>query len=39
VRVVEDGEVVRRLVPVSLIRSGMIERPINRKPFTVDEQK
>jgi large subunit ribosomal protein L28 len=39
VRVVEDGEVVRRRVPVSLIRSGMIERPINRKPFTVDEQK
>jgi len=36
IRVMEDGEVVRRNVPVSLIRSGMIERPVVRKPFTVD---
>lgn len=37
IRVVEDGKVVRRRVPVSLIRSGMIERPVIRKPFTVEE--
>lgn len=36
IRVVEDGQVVRRAVPVSLIRSGMIEKPVVRKPFTVE---
>lgn len=36
VRVVEDGEVVRRKVPVSMIRAGMIEKPVIRKPFTVE---
>lgn len=35
VRVVEDGRVVRRRVPVSLIRSGMVEKPIVREPFTL----
>ncbi|MFV0446529.1 MAG: 50S ribosomal protein L28 [Planctomycetaceae bacterium] len=37
IQVVEDGKVVRRSVPVSLIRSGLIEKPIDRKPFTLDE--
>jgi large subunit ribosomal protein L28 len=36
IRVVEDGEVVRRNVPVSLIRSGMVDRPVVRQPFTVE---
>ena len=36
IRVVEDGKVVRRRVPVSLIRSGMVEKPVVRKPFTVE---
>ncbi|SFI87805.1 L28 family ribosomal protein [Planctomicrobium piriforme] len=37
IRVMEDGKVVRRRVPVSLIRSGMVERPVVRKPFTIGE--
>ena len=37
IRVVENGVVVRRRVPVSLIRSGLIEKPIVKAPFTVDE--
>jgi large subunit ribosomal protein L28 len=37
IRVVEDGRIVRRRVPVSLIRSGLIEKPIVREPFTLDE--
>ncbi|MEW4489016.1 50S ribosomal protein L28 [Thalassoglobus sp. JC818] len=37
IRVIEDGKVVRRRVPVSLIRSGMVERPVVREPFTVDQ--
>ncbi|MEZ6056322.1 MAG: L28 family ribosomal protein [Planctomycetaceae bacterium] len=37
IRVIEDGKVVRRRVPVSLIRSGAIEKPVVRKPFTIDE--
>ena len=36
IRVMEDGKVVRRKVPVSLIRSGAIERPVVREPFTID---
>lgn len=36
IRVVEDGQVVRRRVPVSLIRSGMVERPVVNKPFTIE---
>lgn len=36
VRVVEDGQVVRRNVPVSMIRAGMIEKPVVRQPFTVE---
>ena len=38
IRVVEDGKVVRRRVPVSLIRSGLIEKPVERKPFTLDDE-
>jgi large subunit ribosomal protein L28 len=37
VRVMEDGLVVRRRVPVSLLRSGLILKPIVREPFTLDE--
>ena len=36
VRVMEDGRVVRRRVPVKLIRSGLIEKAVVRKPFTID---
>ena len=36
IRVMEDGKVVRRKVPVSLLRSGVIERPVVREPFTLD---
>ena len=39
VRIMEDGEIVRRRVPVSLIRSGMIEKRIVRKVFTVEKAK
>ena len=35
IRVVEDGRVVRRKVPVSLIRSGQVVKPIIREPFTM----
>lgn len=35
IRVVENGQVVRRKVPVSLIRSGQVEKPIVREPFTL----
>lgn len=37
IRVLEDGKVVRRRVPVSLLRTGVIEKPVVRKPFTIDE--
>lgn len=37
IRVVEDGKVVRRRVPVKLIRSGLITKPIVRAPFTIEE--
>lgn len=36
VRVMEDGRVVRRRVPVKLIRSGLVEKAVVRKPFTID---
>jgi len=36
IRVVEDGQVVYRRVPVKLIRSGMIEKPVVKQAFTVD---
>lgn len=35
IRVVEDGQVVRRRVPVSLIRSGKIEKPQVTDPFAL----
>ncbi len=37
VRVMEDGKVVRRRVPVSMIRSGLIEKPVVREPFTLEQ--
>jgi len=36
IRVVEDGKIVRRSVPVSLLRTGLVEKPVVRKPFTID---
>ncbi len=35
VRVLEDGAVVRRTVPVSLIRSGAIVKPQAKDPFAL----
>lgn len=35
IRVVEDGKVVRRRVPVSMIRSGQIEKPVVTDPFAL----
>ena len=37
IRVVEGGKVVRRRVPVSLIRSGLVTKPVVRAPFTIEE--
>ena len=39
IRVVEDGVIVRRRVPVSLIRSGLIVKPVVKAPFTIDDPK
>lgn len=38
IRVLEDGVVVRRKVPVSMLRSGLITKPVVREPFTLDEK-
>ena len=35
VRAMEDGQVVRRRVPVSMLRSGLVLKPIIREPFTI----
>lgn len=35
VRVVEEGSVVRRRVPVRLIRSGAIVKPLAQDPFAL----
>ncbi|MCG6157968.1 L28 family ribosomal protein [Rubinisphaera margarita] len=37
IRVVEDGKVVRRWVPVSMIRAGLIQKPVVREPFTIPD--
>lgn len=37
VRVLEDGKIVRRNVPVKHIRSGLIVKPVVRAPFTIDK--
>ena len=37
IRVLEDGVIVRRRVPVTLLRSGQISKPVVREPFTIDE--
>lgn len=39
IRVEEDGQIVRRNVPVRLIRSGLVNKPVVRAPFTLDDQK
>ncbi len=39
IQVVEDGKVVRRRVPVRLIRSGQVVKPVVRAPFTLDESE
>lgn len=38
IQVIEDGKIVRRRVPVSLLRSGLVQKPVDRKPFTLDEE-
>lgn len=38
VRVIEDGAVVRRTVPVSVIRNGDIQKPIAHDPFAIPGQ-
>ncbi len=38
IRVIEDGRVVRRRVPVKLIRSGVIEKPVVREPFSLPDE-
>lgn len=35
VRVIEEGAVVRRRVPVRLIRSGLIVKPLAQDPFAL----
>lgn len=35
IRVIEDGAVVRRRVPVKLIRNGELEKPIAQDPFAL----
>lgn len=37
IRVIEDGRVVRRRVPVSMIRAGLIEKPQVVDPFALPE--
>lgn len=38
IRVVEDGKIVRRNVSVKLIRSGLVTKPVERAPFTIDKE-
>lgn len=35
--IMEDGVAVRRRVPVSMIRAGMIEKRVVNKPFTTEK--
>ena len=35
IQIIEDGQIVRRRVPVSLIRSGRIEKPLVIDPFAL----
>ena len=39
IRVLEDGRVVRRRVPVSMIRNGSITKPVVNDPFTVEKKR
>ncbi len=38
IRVLEDGKIVRRWVPVRMIRSGEVLKAPVRKPFTLPEE-
>jgi len=38
IRVMENGQVVRRRVPVSMIRSGLIEKPLVKDPFALPQE-
>ena len=38
IRVVENGQVVRRRVPVSMIRAGLIEKPQVVDPFAIPSE-
>ena len=38
IRVVEGEQTVRRLVPVSMIRSGQVQKPVVRAPFTLPSE-
>lgn len=38
IRVVENGRVVRRTVPVSLIRAGKVEKPQVTDPFALPKE-
>ncbi|MFO0977000.1 MAG: 50S ribosomal protein L28 [Planctomycetaceae bacterium] len=37
IQVVEDGSVVTRKVPVRMIRSGLITKPVAQDPFALPE--
>jgi len=37
IQVIEEGKVVRRSVPVSLIRSGLVEKPVRRPLFSLSD--
>lgn len=37
IQVLEDGKIVRRRVPVRLIRSGAITKPVAQDPFALPE--
>ncbi len=38
VRIMEDGQIVRRKVAVKHIRSGLVVKPVVRAPFTLDDK-
>ncbi|WP_231734235.1 large ribosomal subunit protein bL28 [Calycomorphotria hydatis] len=39
IRVMEDGKVVKRRVPVSMIRSGQIQKAVVREAFSLPESE
>ncbi len=38
IRVIENGAVVKRRVPVRLIRSGLVEKPVIREVFSLEDE-